>query len=140
MSLTPLGTVTMQCPSRSRVPNMEWGTQRVKYKYLMYPRTFKALTSLFLSVRNAISTTGATAEDKIMEYEVWVSEHKYEDHIAWKGDSLFKARQVMNEQVGMLIGSPPVFDLDAMSFRMIHPKSGLEFWRVEIKEVHKNAA
>ena len=75
-----------------------------------------------------------------MRYEVWVSEHKYEDHKAWEGDSLDKARQVMNEQVGDLIGSPPVYDQDTMSFRMIHPQSGLEYWRVEIKEVKQYAA
>ena len=95
---------------------------------------------LYSSALNAISTIGATAEDKIMEYEVWVSEHKYEDHIAWKGKSLHEARQVMNEQVAMLLGSPPVFDQDTLCWRMIHPLSGLEFWKVEIKEVRAHAA
>ena len=79
-------------------------------------------------------------EVRVMRYEVWVTEHKYTPRCPWKGDSLYTARQVMNEQVGDLIGSPPVFDMDTMSFRLIHPKSGMEHWRVEIIEEKANAA
>jgi hypothetical protein len=75
-----------------------------------------------------------------MKYEVWVTEHKYEDTLAYRGESLHEARRIMNIEVGELIGSPPVYDMDTMCYRMIHPQSGLEYWKVEIKEVVSNAA
>lgn len=73
-------------------------------------------------------------------YEVWVSEHKYEDRLVYRGKDLDEARHAMNEAVADMLGSPPVFDQDTLCWRMIHPLSGLEFWKVEIVEVVNNAA
>lgn len=67
-------------------------------------------------------------------YEVWVKELKYEWTLVYKGLSLRTARAHMNEEICELTGDYKLYDTDTMSYRFVEQRSGLELWRVEIRE------